>query len=162
MPEDLVESLLPMLRIKWDGNTLKITGDELAKTLDAGTPRIQFDEWSGSRPDEMESSVTIMPYMMMPGDDKIVADAIFAALSHPPAFFAPEIPQGSPANVAGIWDVQMKYLCGEGRQRFSFGAARRRRQWRAPGRNLQREFNREDSCTASDVSQHHAGWGERD
>ena len=66
----------------------------------------------------MESSVTIMPYMMMPGDDKIVADAIFATLSHPPMFSAPEIPQGPPANVAGIWNVQMKYLCGEGGQRF--------------------------------------------
>src|ERR1700691_5390523 len=117
MPEDL-SNHSPRLRIKWSGDTLKITGDELAKTLDSGTPRIQFDEWSGSRPDEMESSVTIMPYMMMPGDDKIVADAIFATLAHPPSFSAPEIPQGAPANVAGIWDVQMKYLCGEGRQRF--------------------------------------------
>jgi hypothetical protein len=33
-------------------------------------------------------------------------------------FSAPEIPQGSPAHVAGIWRVQMKYLCGEGGQRF--------------------------------------------
>jgi hypothetical protein len=33
-------------------------------------------------------------------------------------FSAPEIPQGAPANVAGIWKVQMKYLCGEGIQRF--------------------------------------------
>jgi hypothetical protein len=117
MPEDL-SNHSPRLRIKWDGNTLKITGDELAKTLDEGTPRIQFDEWSGTRPDQMESSVTVMPYMMMPGDDKIVADAIFATLSHPPNFSAPEIPQGPAANIAGIWKVQMKYLCGEGSQRF--------------------------------------------
>src|ERR1700685_4643612 len=117
MPEDL-SNHSPRLRIKWDGNALKITGDELAKTLDAGTPRIQFDEWSGSRPDEMESSVTIMPYMMMPADAQIVADALFATLSHPPMFSAPEIPQGTPANVAGIWKVEMTYLCGEGWQRF--------------------------------------------
>jgi uncharacterized pyridoxal phosphate-dependent enzyme len=117
MPEDL-SNHAPMLRIKWDGNTLKITGTELAKTLDAGTPRIQFGESSGTRPDHMESSLTIMPYMMMPGDDKIVADAIFATLSKPPMFSAPEIPQGTPANVAGIWKVQMRYLCGEGGQRF--------------------------------------------
>ena len=117
MPEDL-SNHSPRLRIKWDGNTLKITGDEVAKTLDEGTPRIQFDEWSGTRPDQMESSLTIMPYMMMPGDDKIVADAIFATLSHPPKFSPPEIPQGPAANVAGIWNVQMKYLCGDGSQRF--------------------------------------------
>jgi len=117
MPEDL-SNHAPRLRIKWDANTLGITGTELAQTLDAATPRIQFDESSGSRPDHMESSLTIMPYMMMPGDDKIVADAVFATLSHPPKFSAPEIPQGPPAKVAGIWKVQMKYLCGEGSQRF--------------------------------------------
>jgi uncharacterized pyridoxal phosphate-dependent enzyme len=117
MPEDL-SNHSPRLRIKWDANTVKITGTELAKTLDEGTPRIQFDESSGTRPDEMESSLTVMPYMMMPGEDKIVADAIFATLSHPPKFTAPEIPQGTPVNVAGIWKVQMKYLCGEGSQRF--------------------------------------------
>jgi uncharacterized pyridoxal phosphate-dependent enzyme len=116
-PEDL-SNHSPRLRIKWDGNALKITGTELAQTLDAGTPRIQFDESSGTRPDHMESSLTIMPYMMMPGDDKIVADSIFATLSHPPKFSAPEIPQGPPANVAGIWKVQMKYLRGEGWQTF--------------------------------------------
>src|ERR1700733_9706536 len=117
MPEDL-SNHSPRLRIKWDGNALKITGDELAKTLDEGSPRIQFDEWSGSRPDEMASSVTIMPYMMMPGDDKIVADALFAALSHPPVFANPEVPPGPASNVAGIWNVRMKDLCGEGGQRF--------------------------------------------
>jgi uncharacterized pyridoxal phosphate-dependent enzyme len=117
MPEDL-SNHAPRLLIKWDANALNITGDELAKTLDAGTPRIQFNASSGTRPDHMESSITIMPYMMMPGDDKIVADALFAALSHPPKFSAPEIPQGAPANIAGIWKVQMKYLCGEGSQRF--------------------------------------------
>jgi uncharacterized pyridoxal phosphate-dependent enzyme len=116
-PEDL-SNHAPMLRIKWDANTLHITGTELAQTLDAGTPRIQFDSSSGTRPDEMESSLTVMPYMMMPGDDKIVAEAVFATLSHPPQFSAPAIPQGTPVNVAGIWTVKMKYLCGEGSQRF--------------------------------------------
>jgi uncharacterized pyridoxal phosphate-dependent enzyme len=117
MPEDL-SNHSPRLRIKWDGNALKITGTELAKTLDEGTPRIQFDSASGTRPDKMESSLTIMPYMMMPGDDQIVADAIFATLSHPPSFSAPEIPQGAAASIAGIWNVQMKYQCGIGEQRF--------------------------------------------
>jgi uncharacterized pyridoxal phosphate-dependent enzyme len=116
-PEDL-SNHAPMLRIKWDANTLHITGTELMQTLDAGTPRIQFDGATGTRPDHMESTLTVMPYMMMPGDDKIVAEAVFATLSHPPKFADPEIPQGTPANIAGIWKVQMKYLCGEGSQRF--------------------------------------------
>jgi uncharacterized pyridoxal phosphate-dependent enzyme len=117
MPEDL-SNHAPQLRIKWDGNVLKITGSELTKTLDEGNPRIQFDSSSGERPDRMASSVTIMPYMMMPGDYKIVADAIYATLSHPPKFENPPVPQGEPAEVAGIWNVKMVYSCGVGSQRF--------------------------------------------
>jgi seryl-tRNA(Sec) selenium transferase len=117
MPEDL-SNHAPQLRIKWDADVLKITGTELAATLDAGTPRMQFDSASGTRPDHMESSLTIMPYMMMPEDHKVVADAIYTTLSHPPSFSAPALPQGAPANVAGIWNVKLKYLRGEGSQRF--------------------------------------------
>src|SRR6202050_381122 len=42
MPEDL-SNHSPRLLVRWDGNALKISGDELAKTLNEGTPRIQFD-----------------------------------------------------------------------------------------------------------------------
>ena len=117
MPEDL-SNHAPQLRIKWDANTLKITGTELAETLDQGTPRIQFDSASGKRPDQMQSSITIMPYMMMPDDYKVVADAIYSTLSHPKSFTAPVLPQGEPATIAGIWDVQVDYLRGRGVQRF--------------------------------------------
>ena len=117
MPEDL-SNHAPMLRINWDANALKITGTELAATLDAATPRIQFMTARGSRPDHMQSFVQIMPYMMMPGDDKIVAEALYKILSSPPSFSAPVVPEGAPANVAGIWNVSLKYLRGEGSQRF--------------------------------------------
>jgi L-seryl-tRNA(Ser) seleniumtransferase len=116
-PEDL-SNHAPRLRIRWDADVLKITGTELSQVLDAGTPRIQFDESSGTRPKKMKSSLTIMPYMMMPGDDKIAADAIYATLSHPPAFPSPAAPSGAPANIAGIWDVTVTYLRGTGHQRF--------------------------------------------
>ena len=60
IPEDL-SNRAPKLRIKWDANVLNITGDELVETLGAGTPRIQFNAASGTCPDHMESSVTVMP-----------------------------------------------------------------------------------------------------
>ena len=117
MPEDL-SNHAPMLRIHWDANQLNITGTELAETLDRATPRIQFAGTHGTRPDPMQSSVTIMPYMMMPGDAPIVADAIYRTLSKPPSFSAPVLPQGTPANLAGIWNVTLTYLRGTGSQRF--------------------------------------------
>src|SRR5207302_9475743 len=79
-PEDL-SNKAPRLRIHWDANVLKITGTELVARLDAGMPRIVIDGGTGQRPDKMASSVTIMPYMMDPGEDRIIANAIYEALT---------------------------------------------------------------------------------
>ena len=117
-PEDL-SNRAPRLRIHWDANQLHITGTELLARLDAGTPRILLDGGSGTRPDHMASSVTIMPYMMGPGEDRIVADAIFSALTKPGHYDNPVIPTGSPAEVKGTWDVVIQYARGVGEQRFT-------------------------------------------
>jgi uncharacterized pyridoxal phosphate-dependent enzyme len=117
-PEDL-SNRAPRLRIHWDANQLHITGTELLARLDAGTPRILLDGGSGARPDHMASSVTIMPYMMGPGEDHIVADAIFTALTTPGHYDVPVIPAGSPAEVQGTWDVVIQYARGVGEQHFT-------------------------------------------
>jgi uncharacterized pyridoxal phosphate-dependent enzyme len=117
-PEDL-SNRAPRLRIHWDANQLHITGTELLARLDAGTPRILLDGGSGTRPDHMASSVTIMPYMMGPGEDRIVADAIFTALTKPGHYDNPVIPTGSPAEVQGTWAVVIQYARGVGEQRLT-------------------------------------------
>jgi len=60
----------------------------------------------------MESTVTVTPWMMMPGDEKIVADRLVAVISKPPKFDNPVVPQGSPAAVAGQWDVLITFGLG--------------------------------------------------
>ena len=117
-PEDL-SNRSPRLRISWDANQLKITGTELVERLDKGTPRILVDGGTGKRPDKMQSSLTIMPYMMAPGEDKIVADAIYEGLTHPGHYENPVIPQGAPVQIAGGWNVEVKYICGTGEQHFT-------------------------------------------
>ena len=114
-PEDL-SNKAPRLRIHWDAVQLKITGTELAARLDAGTPRILVDGGSGVRPDKMASSVTIMPYMMDPGEDSIVADAIYEGLTKPGHYDDPVIPGGAPARVEGKWAVTLQYSRGVGEQ----------------------------------------------
>lgn len=99
----------PVLRIAWDGAKLGITGQELAKTLLDTEPRIVLGNASGSRPDRMGSSISITPYMMMPGDDKIAAGRIAALLSKPPKFEDPTVPQGNPATIAGQWEVKIDF-----------------------------------------------------
>lgn len=116
-PEDL-SNRSPQLRVHWDANVLKITGKELEAKLDAGTPRILVGESSGSRPDHMASAMTIMPYMMAPGEAEIVADAIYNGLTKPGTYKNPVVPTGQTAQVAGTWTVLIDYLCGTGTQRF--------------------------------------------
>jgi uncharacterized pyridoxal phosphate-dependent enzyme len=117
-PEDL-SNKAPRLRIHWDANVLKITGTELVARLNAGTPRILIDAGVGQRPGMMASSVTIMPYMMDPGEDKIIADAIYEGLTKPGHYENPVIPSGAPAPVQGTWAVTIQYPRGMGEQKFA-------------------------------------------
>ena len=117
-PEDL-SNKSPELRINWDANVLKITGTELVAHLDAGTPRILVGGSKGTRPDMMNSSVTIMPYMMDPGEDRIIANAIYEALTKPGPYENPVIPSGTPVPVQGTWAVTIQYPRGIGEQKFT-------------------------------------------
>jgi len=117
-PEDL-SNKAPRLRIHWDAAQLKITGSELVARLDAGTPRILVDGGTGMRPNNMASSITIMPYMMDPGEDRIVADAIYTALTKPDHYDDPVVPSGEPANVAGQWNISVQYARGIGEQHIT-------------------------------------------
>ena len=82
-----------------------ITGREVEKILLDGTPRIVVGGSGGN-------SLTVMPYMMMPEDHKIAADALYAVLSKPPRVEAPKPPAGEPVNLAGKWQVHVEYSLG--------------------------------------------------
>lgn len=117
-PEDL-SNRAPRLRIRWDGAKLGITGSEVVARLDAGTPRILVQGGTGTRPGQMASSLIIMPYMMDPGEETIVADALHAALANPGHHADPVVPQGAPASIAGNWQVSVQYGRGTGEQHFA-------------------------------------------
>jgi len=117
-PEDL-SNRAPQLAIRWDANKLNITGTELAERLDKGTPRILVEDPSGTRPGKMQSSIVIMPYMMAAGEERIVADALYAAFTQPGHYIDPVVPQGAPAQLAGTWAVEIKYKRGVGEQYFT-------------------------------------------
>jgi hypothetical protein len=102
----------PHLRITWDAASLRVTGTEVMNMLSERNPRIFLAGAKGRRPDEMASSVSIMPYMMQPEDHKIVAEALYQLLSKPPKFENPVIPIGQPENVAGVWHVQIEHPLG--------------------------------------------------
>jgi len=86
----------PELQIQWDGAKLGITGQEVGKMLLDTEPRIVVARSSGARPGNMASTVAIVPYQMMPGDEKVVADRLYALLSKPPKIENPPPPPSGP------------------------------------------------------------------
>ena len=115
----------PRLNINWDGEKLGLTGQEVEKLLYEGSPRIIVGGASGSRRSggqnnsAQRSSITIMPYMMMPGDDKMAADRIKEVLTTAPR--APiQAPAAPSVNVSGQWDVHIEYLLGKSQHTFFF------------------------------------------
>ena len=118
-PEGL-SNLTPSLVIEWDATQLGITGQELSKLLLDTEPRIVLGGQTGVRPDRMQSSVTVTPWMMMPGDDKVVADRLCAFLTNHPKFENPPVPQGELAEVAGQWRVTMQFDRGNAEHTLFF------------------------------------------
>jgi L-seryl-tRNA(Ser) seleniumtransferase len=109
-PPEGLSNKTPILRIEWDGAALGITGEEVRNHLLETEPRIVLGSAHGARPDQMASLVSITPYMLMPGDDKIVADRLHQVLSKPPRVSEPIAPpQGNPVSVAGQWQLDLQF-----------------------------------------------------
>ncbi len=105
------------LKVSWDASVVGITGNELVARLDAGTPRIMvFGD--GERPDTA-SSITIMPYMLDPGESQIIGDAIYAIMSNPGPQPSVPVASGTPAAIGGNWAVTIEYFSGRGAQKFT-------------------------------------------
>ncbi|UCF38292.1 MAG: Cys/Met metabolism pyridoxal-phosphate-dependent protein, partial [Acidobacteriota bacterium] len=76
-----------------------------------GDPRIILAAGRGSMDDpENLSSVDVMPWMMKPAEDSLVASQLFSILSSPPQLDRPSLPTGTPADIAGAWEVEMDFL----------------------------------------------------
>ena len=102
----------PQLVIRWDAAKIGITGREVEKLLYDTDPRIVLGAASGDRRANSPSSVTIMPYMMMPDDHKVVAERLRAVLASPPKIAPPAKSDGPLANVDGQWNVTVDFFSG--------------------------------------------------
>jgi seryl-tRNA(Sec) selenium transferase len=103
---------MPSLRIYWDKSRFGVTGEGVVKTLFDTDPRVGMFPARG----EMEPSKTgvqVNPYMMAPGDEKVVADRLVAILSGAAGQAAPAATPAAPAaDLSGNWDVHVEYAAG--------------------------------------------------
>lgn len=108
----------PHLMVQWDGAKLGITGQEVARILLDGEPRIVLASGAGSRPANLASAVSVVPYQMMPGDEKIVAERLYTVLSHPPRFENPRGTEAPAVIVSGRWTARLEYGRGSADHTF--------------------------------------------
>ncbi|MFC1693068.1 aminotransferase class V-fold PLP-dependent enzyme [Candidatus Latescibacterota bacterium] len=71
----------PSMTITWDQDGIKITPEELRKTLTDGNPRILIEQRKGDEFRSIGDWVSIQPYMMQPGEEIIVGDKLYEVFS---------------------------------------------------------------------------------
>jgi uncharacterized pyridoxal phosphate-dependent enzyme len=114
-PDDLEEcgapcglsNRMPSLHVRWDAERFSLTGGEMVKRLFETEPRVAVASARGPRAAN-ETGLTVDPYMMTPGDERIVADRIYALLSAPPGGKTPP-PAPPAADLSGTWDVRIRF-----------------------------------------------------
>lgn len=104
----------PELIVEWDPAKVGITATDLLKIANETEPRIMFDRATAN-------SLHIVPYQMQPGEEKIVADRLYALLSKPPKVGPPPPPAaGEPVSLAGTWEVKLQFVGGSASHKVMF------------------------------------------
>lgn len=110
----------PRLAIRWDGRKMGISGDELYQKLYAGDPRIVLAGSTGDRRHPVDSSATVMPWQLQPGEAGIVAAEIHRALTSPRNGSANSKAAAPETDISGQWDVEMLFVSMTAKHRFVF------------------------------------------
>ena len=98
----------PSLTILWDRQRIAATGETVARVLLDGEPRITLDAARGG-PQGSQPGVRVTPYMMAPGDEKVIADRLVAVLSKPPAETESTTAGVTASDLTGQWNVKIQY-----------------------------------------------------
>jgi seryl-tRNA(Sec) selenium transferase len=108
-PEGL-SNRTPSLKVLWDRERLGVSGDVVATILLDSDPRIALFAATGETPSQ--TGVSITPYMLAKGEEKIVADRLRAVLANPPRKDPVTAPAAPAADLTGHWDVRIEYAAG--------------------------------------------------
>jgi seryl-tRNA(Sec) selenium transferase len=108
-PEGL-SNKTPSLRVLWDPKHLGVSGETVARTLLDGEPRIALFPARGD--DATKTGVSVTPYMLSPGEEKIVADRLYQVLSNPPKDAEPT-PAAPATDVTGRWDIRIDFAASQ-------------------------------------------------
>lgn len=100
-PKDQLSNRTPSLQIKWDTAKYGVSGSEMGQMLMDGEPRMTVAT--------QQNGVSVVAYMMAPGDAEQVGEGLFKALSamKPKSMTPPAAPK---YDLSGAWTVEIQYL----------------------------------------------------
>ena len=110
-PPEGLSNRTPTLEVRWDPKRVGVTGDAAAAGLWAGAPRVALN----AATEAGETGVSITPYMLSAGDEKTIADELYALLSRPAAASAERPPAAPALDLSGTWEVTIRYAASESR-----------------------------------------------
>jgi L-seryl-tRNA(Ser) seleniumtransferase len=111
----------PQLRICWDGARMGISGEEVFNLLLNQNPRINLALFTGTRREDLEkSSVSVLPWMMQSGEDKIVAARLYEVLSNPPKRDVTQKNDAPAVQIRGRWNARLQFSLGSDSHSFVF------------------------------------------
>jgi hypothetical protein len=106
----------PSLKVLWNGERFGITGETVARSLLDGDPRIALFPTGDAR-DSANTGISITPYMLSPGEERIIADRLHSVLSSPPP--QRRSTETAPAaDLTGQWDVEIEYAATRSKHTF--------------------------------------------
>jgi seryl-tRNA(Sec) selenium transferase len=100
----------PSLRVLWDRERIGISGERVAQLLLDGDPRVALFAARGD--DRRQTGVSITPYMLHAGEERIVGDKLHGVLSAPSRSVPAAEPSAPTADLTGQWDVQIEFAAG--------------------------------------------------
>ena len=108
----------PRLAISWDSAKLHLTGDEMSEILVTTKPRITLG--ADRITEDGRTGVSVTAFQMQDGEDKIVADRLYAVLTQKRSPKAVPAVKPPVANISGNWDVTIEYASSLTQHTWSF------------------------------------------
>jgi L-seryl-tRNA(Ser) seleniumtransferase len=111
-PDEGLSNRSPSVTIRWDSAGIGISGLDVADTLYHTEPRITLNGTrAGTRAQDgtADTGISIVVSMMMPGEEKIVAQRIADVLSAKHSLKPEEAPASPIGDLSGRWEVEIRY-----------------------------------------------------
>lgn len=104
---ELIHHVTPYLYIRWNPDQLHVTGEEIAEELGTIAPRIAVQV---GKEETGLTGITLVGYMMIPGNDKVAANRIHEVLSRKRQPKVIQEMKNPVMNMVGLWDMEVEYF----------------------------------------------------